>query len=189
MKMNYEQDMAIRQTELFDSFIEEGKGVIMVNEVHRMMREWTKPETELVAKIINDIVDSGVIINFEKGKVEITHEDKFGIFGAMIKNFYGSKKLRDVFVMVAPPYKEGQRTDSLCSKFQFTLIGWSEKDERGKKTKYEFVKTEIAERLPASIVKAFMRLWEQVDENKYQIFMKNKELGNMYGIEASELIR
>ncbi len=186
-KIIYERDLAIRQSECFDSFSDEDAEVIMGNDIHRLMREWTKPEIELVTKIINDIVDSEVITNFEKGKVEIAHEDRFGIFSAKIKNFYNSKKLKDVFVMVAPPYENAQRADSLCSKFQFTLLGWSEKDDRGVKKKYEFVKTEIEERLPSPIIKAFMRLWEQIDENKYQILMKNKELGNIYGIDVSEL--
>ena len=187
--LRYERNMAIRTTEFFEAFTDEDAEVNMGNDVHQMaIREWTKPEIELVTKIVNDIVDSEVITNFEKGKVEITHEDKFGIFSAKIKNFYNFKMLRDVFVMVAPPYKKAQHVGGLCSKFQFTLLGWSEKDERGEKKKYEFIKTEIEERLPTPIVKAFMRLWEQIDENKYQILMKNKELGNIYGIDASELI-
>ena len=186
-EMSYERGLAIRQSDCFDSFTDEDAEVIMGNEIHRLMREWTKPEIELVTKIINDVVDSEVITNFEKGKVEIAYEDKFGIFSAKIKNFYNSKKLKDVFVMVAPPYEKAQRAGSLCSKFRFTLLGWSEKDDRGVKKKYEFVKTEIEERLPSPILKAFMRLWEQIDENKYQILMKNKELGNIYGIDVSEL--
>lgn len=184
----YERNMTIQKTQFFESFTDEDTEVITGSSVHEMeIREWTKPEIELVTKIINDIVDSEVITNFEKGKVEITHEDKFGIFSAKIKNFYNSKKLKDVFVMVAPPYKKAQRVGGLCSKFQFTLLGWSEKNERGVKKRYEFIKTEIEEQLPKPIVNAFMRLWEQLDENKFQLLMKNKELGNVYGIDASEL--
>lgn len=186
--LRYERNMTIQKTQFFESFTDEDTEVITGSSVHEMeIREWTKPEIELVTKIINDIVDSEVITNFEKGKVEITHEDKFGIFSAKIKNFYNSKKLKDVFVMVAPPYKKAQRVGGLCSKFQFTLLGWSEKNERGVKKRYEFIKTEIEDRLPKPIVNAFMRLWEQLDENKFQLLMKNKELGNVYGIEASEL--
>ena len=186
--LRYERNIAIHKTEFCEAYTDEDAEVNMGNDVHEMLREWTKPEIELVTKIINDIVDSEVITNFEKDKVAIWHEDKFGIFSAKIKNFYNSKKLRDVFVMVAPPYKKAQHVGGLCSKFQFTLLGWSEKDEMGKKKKYEFIKTGVEEELPSPIVKAFMRLWEQIDENKYQILMKNKELGNIYGINVSELI-
>ena len=186
-EINNDRSMAIRQSEFFNGFTDANEGVIMGTDIHRMIREWTKPEIELVTKIINDIVDSKVITNFEKGKIEIIHEDKFNIFSVKIKDFYQNKKLKDVFVMVAPPYVNAKHGGGLASKFQFTLIGWSEKDENGKNVKYNFIEREIEERLPKSIVNAFMRLWEQLDENKFQLLMKNKELGNIYGIEASEL--
>ena len=179
--------MAILSVDFYNGYTDNDGGVIMGTDIHRMIREWTKPEIELVTKIINDIVDSKVITNFEKGKIEITHEDKFNIFGVKIKDFYQNKKLKDVFVMVAPPYAGAKRPCCLSSKFQFTLIGWSEKDENGKKVKYDFIEREIEERLPKPIINAFMRLWEQLDENKFQLLMKNKELGNIYGIDASEL--
>lgn len=186
-EINNERGMAIRSADFYNGFTDNDEGVIMGTDIHRMVREWTKPEIELVTKIINDIVDSKVITNFEKGKIEITHEDKFNIFGVKIKEFYKNKKLKNVFVMVAPPYAGTKRPCCLSSKFQFTLIGWSEKDESGKKVKYNFIEREIEERLPKPIVNAFMRLWEQLDENKFQLLMKNKELGNIYGIDASEL--
>lgn len=186
-EINNERGMAIRQSEYYNGFADADEGVIMGTDIHRMIREWTNPEIELVTKIINDIVDSKVIINFEKGKIEITHENKFNIFGIKIKDFYQHKKLRDIFVMVAPPYVEAKRPGSLSSKFQFTLMGWSEKNGNGNKVKYNFIEREIEERLPKPIVNAFMRLWEQLDENKFQLLMKNKELGNVYGIDASEL--
>ena len=186
-EINNDRNMAIRQSEFYNGFADADEGVIMGTDIHRMIREWTNPEIELVTKIINDIVDSKVIINFEKGKIEITHENKFNIFGIKIKDFYQHKKLRDIFVMVAPPYAEAKRPCSLSSKFQFTLMGWSEKNGNGNKVKYNFIEREIEERLPKSIVNAFMRLWEQLDENKFQLLMKNKELGNVYGIDASEL--
>ena len=186
-EINNERCMAIRQADFYNGFTDNDDGVIMGTDIHRMVREWTKPEIELVTKIINDIVDSKVITNFEKGKIEITHEDKFNIFGVKIKDFYQNKKLKNVFVMVAPPYAGAKRPCCLSSKFQFTLIGWSEKDESGKKVKYNFIEREIEEKLPKPIVNAFMRLWEQLDENKFQLLMKNKELGNIYGIDASEL--
>lgn len=186
-EMNSERSMAIRSADFYNGFTDADEGVIMGTDIHRMVREWTKPEIELVTKIINDIVDSKVITNFEKGKIEIIHEDKFNIFSVKIKDFYQNKKLKDIFVMVAPPYVKAKHGGGLASKFQFTLIGWSEKDENGKKVKYNFIEREIEERLPKSIVNAFMRLWEQLDENKFQLLMKNKELGNIYGIEASEL--
>ena len=182
-----DRDMAIRTSEYYNGYTDNDEGVIMGTDIHRLLREWTKPEIELVTKIINDIVDSKVITNFEKGKIEITHEDKFNIFGVKIKDFYQNKKLKDVFVMVAPPYAGAKRPCCISSKFQFTIIGWSEKDENGKKVKYDFIEREIEERLPKPIVNAFMRLWEQLDENKFQLLMKNKELGNIYGIDASEL--
>lgn len=186
-EMNSERSMAIRSADFYNGFTDADEGVIMGSDVHRMIREWTKPEIELVTKIINDIVDSKVITNFEKGKIEVTHEDKFNIFGVKIKDFYQNKKLKNVFVMVAPPYVDAKHTDGLASKFQFTLVGWSDKDENGRKVKYNFIEREIEERLPKPIVNAFMRLWEQLDENKFQILMKNREFGNMYGIDASEL--
>ena len=189
LKIKIERDMAIRQSDCYDRFTDADEGVITGTDIHRVLREWTKPEIELVTKIINDIVDSKVIINFEKGKIEIIHEDKFNIFGVMIKDFYQNKKLKNIFVMVAPPYVDAKYTGCLVSKFQFTLIGWSEKDETGKKVKYNFIEREIEERLPKPIFNAFMRLWEQLDENKFQILMKNKELGNIYGIDALELNR
>lgn len=182
-----DRDMAIRLSEFYNGYTDNDEGVIMGTDIHKMLREWTKPEIELVTKIINDIVDSKVITNFEKGKIEIIHEDKFNIFGVKIKDFYQNKKLKDVFVMVAPPYAGAKRPCCISSKFQFTIIGWSEKDENGKKVKYDFIEREIEERLPKPIVNAFMRLWEQLDENKFQLLMKNKELGNIYGIDASEL--
>lgn len=184
---NNDRDMAICLSEFYNGYTDNDEGVIMGTDIHRMLREWTKPEIELVTKIINDIVDSKVITNFEKGKIEITHEDKFNIFGVKIKDFYQNKKLKDVFVMVAPPYVNTKHEGGLASKFQFTLIGWSEKDENGRKVKYNFIEREIEERLSKPIVNAFKRLWEQLDENKFQLLMKNKELGNIYGIEASEL--
>lgn len=186
-EINNDRNMAIRQSEYYNGFANADEGVIMGTDIHRMIREWTKPEIELVTKIINDIVDSKVITNFEKGKIEITHEDKFNIFGVKIKDFYQNKKLKDVFVMVAPPYANTKHRGGIASKFQFTIIGWSEKDENGKKVKYDFIEREIEERLPKPIVNAFMRLWEQLDENKFQLLIKNKELGNIYGIDASEL--
>lgn len=189
LKIKVERDMAIRLFGCYDGFMDADEGVIMGSDVHRMIREWTKPEIELITKIINDIVDSKVITNFDKGKIEITHEDKFNIFGVKIKDFYQNKKLKNIFVMVAPPYVDAKHTGGLTSEFQFTLVGWSEKDETGKKVKYNFIESEVEERLPKSIVNTFMRLWEQLDENKFQILMKNKELGNIYGINASELNR
>ena len=186
-EINNERGIAIRQSEFYNGFADGDEGVIMGADIHRMIREWTKPEIELVSKIINDIVDSKVIINFEKGKIEITHENKFNIFGVKIKDFYQNKKLKDIFVMVAPPYAGAKRPSCLSSKFQFTLMGWSERDENGRKVKYNFIEREIEERLPKPIVNAFMRLWEQLDENKFKLLMKNKELGNIYGIDASEL--
>ena len=182
-----DRDMAIRTSEYYNGYTDNDEGVIMGTDIHRLLREWTKPEIELVTKIINDIVDSKVITNFEKGKIEITHEDKFNIFGVKIKDFYQNKKLKDVFVMVAPPYAGAKYRGGIASKFQFTIIGWSDKDENGKKVKYDFIEREIEERLPKPIVNAFMRLWEQLDENKFQLLIKNKELGNIYGIDASEL--
>ena len=189
LKIKVERDMAIRLFDCYDGFIDADEGVIMGSDVHRMIREWTKPEIELVTKIINDIVDSKVITNFDKGKIEITHEDKFNIFGVKIKDFYQNKKLKNIFVMVAPPYVDANYTGGLTSEFKFTLVGWSEKDENGRKLKYNFIEREVEERLPKSIVNTFMRLWEQLDENKFQILMKNKELGNIYGIDALELNR
>ena len=189
LKIKVERDMAIRLFGCYDGFTDADERVIMGSDVHKMIREWTKPEIELVTKIINDIVDSNVITNFDKGKIEIIHEDKFNIFGVKIKDFYQNKKLKIIFVMVAPPYVDAKHTGGLTSEFQFTLVGWSEKDETGKKVKYNFIESEVEERLPKPIVNAFMRLWEQLDENKFQILMKNKELGNIYGIDSSELNR
>lgn len=186
-EINSERSMAIRSADFYNGFADADEGVIMGTDIHRMVREWTKPEIELVTKIINDIVDSKVITNFEKGKIEIIHEEKFNIFSVKIKDFYQNKKLNDIFVTVAPPYINTKRGGGLASEFQFTLIGWSEKDENGKNVKYIFIEREIEDRLPKPIVNAFMRLWEQLDENKFQLLMKNKELGNIYGIEASEL--
>ena len=188
-KINNDRDKAIRQTEFYyNGFSDAPEGIIWGTEIHRNIREWTKPEIELVTKIINDIVDSKVITNFEKGKIEIIHEDKFNIFSVKINDFYQNKKLKDVFVTVAPPYDNTKHRGGLASKFCFSLVGWSEKDENGRKIKYDFIEREIEERLPKSIVNAFMRLWEQLDENKFQLIMKNKELGNIYGIDVSELI-
>lgn len=188
-KINRDRDDAIRQSEFYyDGFSDAAEGIIWGTDIHRLIREWTKPEIELVTKIINDIVDSKVITNFEKDKIEIIHEDKFNIFSIKIMDFYQNKKLKDVFVTVVPPYLNTKHKDSLASKFRFSLVGWSEKNENGRKVKYEFIKREIEEQLPKSIVNAFMRLWEQLDENKFQLLMKNKELGNIYGIDVSELI-
>ena len=187
-KINRDRDDAINQSEFYyNGFSDAPEGLIWGTDIHRMVREWTKPEIELVTKIINDIVDSKVITNFEKGKIEIIHENKFNIFSVKIKDFYQNKKLRDVFVTVVPPYLDTNHRDGLVSKFKFSLVGWSEKDENGRKVKYQFINREIEEKLPNSIVNAFMRLWEQLDENKIQLLIKSKELGNIYGIEVSEL--
>lgn len=187
-KINRDRDDAINQSEFYyNGFSDAPEGIIWGTDIHRMVREWTNPEIELVTKIINDIVDSKVITNFEKDKIEIIHEDKFNIFSVKIKDFYQNKKLKDVFVTVVPPYLNTKHRGGLVSKFKFSLVGWSEKDENGRKIKYQFINREIEERLPKPIVNAFMRLWEQLDENKFQLLMKNKELGNIYGIDASEL--
>ena len=95
LKIKVERDMAICLFDCYDGFTDADERVIMGSDVHKMIREWTKPEIELVTKIINDIVDSNVITNFDKGKIEIIHEDKFNIFGVKIKDFYQNKQLKN----------------------------------------------------------------------------------------------